>query len=72
MEKEDFINNILNSADGIKRVTPNDAIFQKIEQRIDETTISIKYFWFIAASIVILISFNLLLLGEKSNLNEIK
>jgi hypothetical protein len=70
MEKEDFINKVLNSVDGITKVTPSDAIFQKIEKRIDETTISINTLWLIAASIVVLISFNLILLNGKSNFKD--
>jgi hypothetical protein len=70
MEKEDFINKVLNSVDRITKVTPSDAIFQKIENRIDETTISINSLWLIAASIAVLISFNLILLNGKSNLKD--
>ena len=70
MEKEDFINKVLNSVDGITKVTPSDDIFQKIEKRIDETTISINTLWLIAASIVVLISFNLILLNGKSNFKD--
>lgn len=70
MEREDFINKVLNSTDGITKVIPNDAIFLKIEKRIDETTISLRTIWLVAASIVILISFNIMLLNGKSNSNE--
>lgn len=70
MEREDFINKVLNSTDGITKVIPNDAIFLKIEKRIDETTISLRTIWLVAASIVVLISFNIMLLNGKSNSNE--
>jgi len=70
MEREVFINKVLNSVDGITKVTPNDAIFLKIEKRIDETTISLRTIWLVAASIVVLISFNIMLLSGKSNSNE--
>lgn len=70
MEREDFINKVLNSADGIAKVTPNDSIFLKIEKRIEETTISLRTIWLVAASIVVLISFNIMLLNGKSNSNE--
>jgi len=70
MEREDFINKVLSSTNGITKVIPNDAIFLKIEKRIDETTISLRTIWLVAASIVILISFNIMLLNGKSNSNE--
>ena len=70
MEREDFINKVLNSTNGITKVIPNDAIFLKIEKRIDETTISLRTIWLVAASIVVLISFNIMLLNGKSNSNE--
>lgn len=70
MEREDFINKVLNSTDGITKVIPNDAIFLKIEKRIDETTISLRTIWLVAASIMVLISFNIMLLNGKSNSNE--
>jgi hypothetical protein len=70
MEREDFINKVLNSTDGITKAIPNDAVFLKIEKRIDETTISLRTIWLVAASIVVLISFNIMLLKGKSNSNE--
>ena len=70
MEREDFINKVLNSTDRITKVIPNDAVFLKIEKRIDETTISLRTIWLVAASIVVLISFNIMLLNGKSNSNE--
>lgn len=70
MEKEDFINRILNSVDGISTATPNDVVFQKIENKINENKISTSTLWLVAASIVVLISFNIALLNEKFNDNE--
>ncbi|WP_298304094.1 hypothetical protein [Flavobacterium sp.] len=70
MEREDFINKVLKSVDGIAKATPSDAIFLKIEKKIKETTISTKVLWLVAASIVVLISFNIMLLNGKSNSNE--
>ena len=70
MEKEDFIDSILNSVDGIATATPSDAVFQKIENKINETTISTSTMWLVAASIVVLISFNIALLNEKFNDNK--
>lgn len=65
MERENFINEILNSVDGIAKVTPNEVLFQKIEQRIKETTVSPRTLWLVAASISALIALNLLLVSGK-------
>lgn len=70
MEKEDFINNILNSFDGITSVEPNDSVLQKIEQRIKESQISTRTLWLVAASIVILASLNIILINDKSGSKE--
>lgn len=70
MERENFINEILNSVDGITKVNPNEALFQKIEQRIQETTVSPRTLWLVAASIVILVTLNLLLIKGKPFTSE--
>jgi hypothetical protein len=70
MEREDFINSILNSVNGIKSVAPNDVIFQKIEKQIKESQVSTSALWLIAASIVILVSLNIILINEKSDTKD--
>ena len=66
MEKEDFINNILNSANGITKVMPNEIVFQKIEQRIVETNFFTKSMWLVAASITFLLTLNVVMLNQSS------
>jgi len=70
MEKEEFITKIINSVDGIVKATPKDIIFEKIEQRILDSEISKGKFWLIAASIVLIISLNILFLTEKIDSND--
>lgn len=70
MEREDFINNVLNSVDEIAKVSPDDIVLKRIEQQINETTISKRTLWLAAASIVVLISFNVILLTGKFNTNQ--
>lgn len=70
MERENFINEILNSVDGIAKVTPNEVLFQKIEQQIQETTVSPRTLWLVAASIAVLIALNLLLISGKPSSGE--
>lgn len=70
MERENFINEILNSFNGITKVTPNEVIFQKIEQRIQQTTVSPRALWLVAASIAVLIALNLLLISGKPSSKE--
>lgn len=61
MEREDFINEILNSTNGIRKVSPNPQVFEKIKMRIEENRVSSKMLWLVAASIAILIALNLVL-----------
>ncbi len=71
MEKEQFINDILNSTDGIAKVNPSDALFLKIEQKIaTKNVVSMKTIWLVAASIVVLISLNITLLNNFSKENQ--
>ena len=58
MEKENFINEILNSANGITKVAPSDDLFFKIQNRIETNTISSKTIWLVAASIIVLCTIN--------------
>jgi uncharacterized membrane protein YvbJ len=67
MERETFINQVLNSANGITQVSPSDELFSKIEQRLaQKQVVSMKTLWLVAASIAILISINALLLSQKT------
>jgi hypothetical protein len=67
MEKENWINEILNSANGMTKVTPNEDLYSRIEQKIflKDNVVSIKTVWLVAASIVILISLNISALQNK-------
>jgi hypothetical protein len=70
MEREEFINTILKSVDGITKVTLSDAIYLRIEKEINCNKVPTKTLWLVAASIVVVLSINLALLSEKSNSNE--
>lgn len=63
MEKENFIQSILESGASIQKVAPDDALFNKINSRIKrEEKVSNTTFWWVAASILLLISINAVLL----------
>ena len=64
MEREEFINHVLNSVDEITKITPNEAVLKRIEFRINESKISKKSLWLVAASIVVLISLNIVILKD--------
>lgn len=70
MEKEIFINEILNSTNGITKVAPSDAVFQNIEQRIQGKVVPMKTLWLVAASIVILVTINISLLIKSQTAND--
>ena len=67
METENWIENILNSTNGITTVVPNDDLFSKIIERIKkDNTASSKSVWLVAASITVLVLFNFSVLAFKS------
>jgi hypothetical protein len=60
MNKDQFIEKVLNSTNGIQRVEPNEALFSKIQLRIEaEKPVSNYIRWLVAASIISLISLNM-------------
>lgn len=71
MEKENFINAILNATDGINQVAPNVDLFSKIEQRIQATSkVPIETIWWVAASIAVLMAVNFGALSTKKQTTE--
>ena len=70
MKKNEFIENIFNSSNGIKKVIPNDTLFYKIQSKIDkENNTSVNLLFKIAASVAVLITLNIYSLTN-SNKNE--
>ena len=68
MEKDKWIENVLNSTDGITKVSPNDQLFSKIQSRInDQKPVETYVKWLVSASIVVLLSLNTTYLIQKSN-----
>lgn len=71
MRKEDFIYNVLNSVDGMSKAIPHDDLFSKIEQKIaSKNVVPMQTIWLVAASIVVLISLNIVLLSSSLNENQ--
>ena len=67
MEKENWIENILNSSNGITSVAPDVNLFSKIQQKIHQhETVPVKTLWLVAASIAVLILLNISVLDLKS------
>jgi hypothetical protein len=59
MEGNNWIYDILNSSNGITKVTPNKLLFSKIQNKINnQNTISSRWIWIAAASFTILVSLN--------------
>ena len=69
MNKDQFIENILNSTNGIQKVEPSDALFDKIQLRIEaEKPVNNYVTWLVAASAVVLVTLNVgVLLNSSSN-----
>ena len=67
MEQNNWIENILKSANGITTVVPSDDLFFKIQHRIqNESKVSPKAVWLVAASIAILVLLNFSIINSKS------
>ena len=67
MEKETWIESILNSTNGFTQVVPSDDLFSKIRQRIQqEAKVSSKTVWLVAASIAVLVIMNITVINSKS------
>ena len=67
MEKDNWIENILNSTNGITPVTPSDDLFSKIQQKIQqEAKVSPKTLWLVAASIAVLVLLNVSIITSKT------
>lgn len=59
METENWINEILNSSDGITKVAPDAALFSRIQLKINnQNSISKQWIWIAAASFALLLSLN--------------
>lgn len=68
METENWINEILQSTDGMQHAVPSDALFSKIQNKIqEEKTIATQWVWLAAASIAILVTINIKLVFFKSH-----
>jgi hypothetical protein len=67
MEKENWIEDVLNSSNGIVKIIPDQMLFNKIQQKIQaKKIISNQLIWFAAASFVILFSLNIKIVFSKS------
>ena len=68
MEQEKWIETILNSTNGITKVTPKEMLFSKIQEKINSKNIvPIRIAWAAAASIAILLSLNFIIISESKN-----
>ena len=73
MNQEKYIEQVLNSTNGITKVIPNEDLFSKIESRIKEQDfVSMKTIWIAAASIAVLICINITAISIKSKSKETK
>lgn len=71
MERNNWIETILNSTNGITPVAPSDDLFSKIQQRIQQDNkVSSKTLWLVAASIAVLVVLNITVITTKSKSNK--
>lgn len=69
MEKENWINEILNNTKGIMKVAPDEELFSKIQNRI-QNNVSTQTLWLAAASIAILLALNISAIGGSKSKKE--
>jgi hypothetical protein len=68
MNKNQFIEKVLNSTNGIQQVEPSDALFSKIQNRIQADKPVDNYItWLVAASVIVLITLNVGILFNTSS-----
>lgn len=61
MEQDKWIENVLNSTNGITKVTPNDLLFSKIEKKIQENNRNYRStLWLVAASVTLFLSISII------------
>jgi hypothetical protein len=63
METNNWTNEVLNSSNGITKVTPNPLLFSKIQNKINiNNKVSSQWIWIAAASFIVLVSLNIKML----------
>ena len=71
MEKEQWIEKVINSTNGITAVAPSDDLLSKIQQQLkQQETVSPKTVWWVAASIAVLFTIIFTLLTNKNKQKE--
>ena len=66
MEKETWINEVLESTNGIKPAIPNAQLLAKIQNRIQTQNIPMRWVLMAAATLLLLVSLNVTLVFSKS------
>jgi hypothetical protein len=69
MEQENWINEILDSTNGLTSVMPDAKLFSKIQDKIEtQKTVNPQWVWLAAASIMLLVAMNIkFIFSETSN-----
>jgi len=71
MEQENWINEILESTNGINPATPDAKLFSKIQNRIEaKKTMEPQWVWLAAASIILLVTLNVKFIFSKTSNEE--
>jgi hypothetical protein len=71
MEQENWINEILDSTNGMTPSAPNAKLFSQIQNQIDSRRkVAPQWVWMAAASILLLVALNIKFVFSKSNKQE--
>ena len=72
MEANNWINEVIESTNGITKVTPKQALFSKIQNKISvQSSVSNQWIWIAAASFAVLVSLNIKFIFSNSNKSEV-
>ena len=66
MEKENWINEIFESTNGIIPAIPDAQLFAKIQAKIQNDNIPMRWVWMAAATLLLLVTLNVTLVFSKS------
>lgn len=70
METEKWINKVFKSTDGMIKISPDDSLFFKIRNRINNNELSSRWVWLAVASFFILVFLNVKFVFDETNTNE--
>ncbi|MFP9115495.1 hypothetical protein ACLI1A_16270 [Flavobacterium sp. RHBU_3] len=70
MKKEQWIDDILSSTNSLKKLHPDENLLRQIKEKAATNEVNYKMLWFVAASVILLVSLNLRALGNVNTVQK--